>query len=40
MQGNLDKGIESRIIQIDLSAALDIANHNALLFQLQNLGTG
>ena len=40
MQGNLDRGFESRIVQIDFSAAFDLVNHKALLFKLQNLGVG
>ena len=40
MQDNLDKGFESRLVQIDFSAAFDLVNHKALIFKLQNLGIG
>ena len=40
MQDNLDKGFESRLVQIDFSAAFDLVNHKALLFKLQSLGIG
>ena len=40
MQENLDKGFESRIVQIDFSAAFDLVNHKALIFKLQSLGIG
>ena len=40
MQDNLDKGFESRIVQIDFSAAFDLVNHKALIFKLQSLGIG
>ena len=40
MQEDLDKGFETRIVQIDFSAAFDLVNHKALVFKLQNLGIG
>ena len=40
MQDNLDKGFESRLVQIDFSAAFDLVNHKALIYKLQSLGIG
>ena len=40
MQDDLDKGYESRIVQIDFSSAFDLVNHKALVFKLQSLGVG
>ena len=40
MQDNLDKGFESRLVQIDFSAAFDLVNHKALIFKLQSIGIG
>ena len=40
MQENLDNGFETRIVQIDFSAAFDLVNHRALIYKLQNLGIG
>ena len=40
LQGNLDKGYECRVIQIDFSSAFDLVNHKALIYKLQNLGVG
>ena len=40
MQEDLDNGFETRIVQIDFSAAFDLVNHKALIFKLQNLGVG
>ncbi|MEL7079449.1 MAG: reverse transcriptase family protein [Cyanobacteria bacterium J06582_2] len=40
IQDNLDKGFESRLVQIDFSAAFDLVNHKALVFKLQSLGIG
>ena len=40
MQKDLDNGSETRIVQIDFSAAFDLVNHKALIFKLQNVGIG
>ena len=40
MQKDLDSGFETRIVQLDFSAAFDLVNHKALIFKLQNLGVG
>ena len=40
VQENLDKRYESRIVQIDFSAAFDLVNHSALIFKLRNVGVG
>ena len=32
VQENLDKGFETRIAQIDFSAAFDLVNHRALVY--------
>ena len=40
MQKDLDNGFETRIVQIDFSAAFDLENHTALIFKLQSLGVG
>ena len=40
VQGNLDKGFETRIVQIDFSAAFDLVNHSALVYKLEELGIG
>ena len=37
---NLDRGFESRIVQIKFSTAFDLVNHKALIFKLQSLGVG
>ena len=40
VQENLDKGFETRIVQIDFSAAFDLVNHRALVYKLKELGIG
>ena len=40
MEEDLDDGFETRIVQLDFSAAFDLVNHKALVFKLQNLGIG
>ena len=40
VQVNLDKGFETRIVQIDFSAAFDLVNHSALVYKLEELGIG
>ena len=40
MQEDLDNGFETRIVQLDFSAAFDLVNHKALVFKLQSLGIG
>ena len=35
MQKDLDSGFETRIVQLDFSAAFDLVNHKALIFKLQ-----
>ena len=40
LQKNLDNGCETRIVQIDFSAAFDLVNHKALIYKLQNIGIG
>ena len=37
---NLENGQETRVIQIDFSAAFDLVNHMALIYKLQNIGVG
>ncbi|MEL7079479.1 MAG: reverse transcriptase family protein, partial [Cyanobacteria bacterium J06582_2] len=40
MQHDLDNGFETRIVQLDFSAAFDLVNHKALIFKLKGLGIG
>ena len=40
LQENLDHGFESRIVQLDFSAAFDLVNHKALVFKMQSIGIG
>ena len=40
LQNNLDKGHETRVVQIDFSSAFDLVNHDALIYKLQNIGVG
>ena len=37
LQTNLEQGQESRVVQIDFSAAFDLVNHKALLYKLKIL---
>ena len=38
LQKSLDAGMESYIVQLDFSAALDRGNHSSLLFKLKSIG--
>ena len=40
VQENIDKGFETRIVQIDFSAAFDLVNHSALVYKLKELSIG
>ena len=40
LQNNLERGHESRVVQIDFSAAFDLVDHRALLYKLKNIGIG
>ena len=40
VQENLDKGFETRIVQIDFSAAFYQVNHRALVYKLKEFGIG
>ena len=36
----LDKGYETKIVQVDLGATLDLVSHNAIIFKLKQNGIG
>ena len=40
VQENLDEGFETRIVQIDFSAAFDLVNYRALVYKLKELRIG
>ena len=40
LQNALEMGQETRIVQIDFSAAFDRVNHQGILFKLSSVGVG
>ena len=40
LQQSLDTGMESYIVQLDISAAFDSVSHSGLLFKLKSIDVG